>query len=69
MSPRSTAHIASPCVQVCMIDRTTGLCMGCFRTGEEISNWSIMAPETRTEIMTALPMRRALLGPEMFGEA
>jgi predicted Fe-S protein YdhL (DUF1289 family) len=52
-----------------MIDRATGLCLGCFRTGEEISWWGALSAEQRDEIMAALPDRRLHLGPELFGEA
>jgi len=31
--------IDSPCTAACSIDRKTGLCKGCRRTGKEISNW------------------------------
>ncbi len=66
---RMPAAIRTPCVQVCSIDAGAGLCLGCFRTVEEISNWSLLAPDAREAIMAALPVRRLLIGPEMFGEA
>jgi len=51
------AEVESPCVQVCVIHPATNLCVGCRRTGDEITRWSQMSPEERREIMTALPER------------
>lgn len=35
----SRQTIDSPCIGVCSMDDLSGLCMGCFRTMEEIQNW------------------------------
>ena len=32
-------EVQSPCIGVCAIDDTTGLCQGCFRTFDEIQYW------------------------------
>ena len=32
--------INSPCKNICTIDKKTGLCLGCYRTLEEIALWS-----------------------------
>ena len=42
---RAPAHgmapdVASPCISVCRMSASTGLCEGCFRTGDEIAGWS-----------------------------
>ncbi|WP_363318715.1 DUF1289 domain-containing protein [Rhodoferax sp.] len=31
--------VPSPCLSVCQMDATTGLCQGCLRTLEEIGQW------------------------------
>jgi uncharacterized protein len=31
--------VASPCNSVCKVDPATRLCMGCFRTLDEIAGW------------------------------
>jgi predicted Fe-S protein YdhL (DUF1289 family) len=59
--------IVTPCVLVCFIDPESGLCLGCFRTGEEIANWIGMTPERRVEVMAELPPRRALIDPAKLG--
>jgi predicted Fe-S protein YdhL (DUF1289 family) len=35
-----TEAVASPCIDVCRMNPSTGLCDGCFRTIDEIANWS-----------------------------
>jgi uncharacterized protein len=32
-------EIQSPCIGVCSIDDSTGLCQGCYRTMDEIQGW------------------------------
>ena len=31
--------IQSPCIGVCSMDDSTGLCQGCYRTMDEIQGW------------------------------
>lgn len=47
----------SPCVNICMIDDLSGLCVGCGRSGDEIAGWIDMSPTERRSIMAALPGR------------
>ena len=54
----TSAPIASPCVDVCVIDEAAGLCEGCARTSEEIACWITYTPRQRREIMAELPARR-----------
>lgn len=49
--------IESPCILVCSIDRKTGYCFGCGRTGDEIGAWMTYSAETRRKIMAELPGR------------
>ena len=50
-------EIDSPCVKLCVIHPEERLCVGCFRTIEEISQWSQMAPAARSAIMADLAER------------
>ncbi|MDX1569660.1 MAG: DUF1289 domain-containing protein [Xanthomonadales bacterium] len=43
---------------VCTLD-ADGHCMGCFRTAEEIQDWSQLNPSERREIMETLHERAA----------
>ncbi len=55
--------IATPCVQVCVVDGASSLCLGCYRTLSEIAGWSAMTDAERAAIMAALPEReREVLG-------
>ena len=38
--PAAPGPVPSPCVNVCRMDRRTGLCEGCYRTIDEITRWS-----------------------------
>jgi len=51
----STRH--SPCVGVCQIDKTTGWCIGCGRTGNEIGSWLGLGDEERLALWAELPKR------------
>lgn len=50
--------VASPCVNLCRLDRQSGYCDGCGRTMAEISNWLSGTAEWRQAVMAALPGRR-----------
>jgi uncharacterized protein len=32
-------EVPSPCIGVCSMDDSTGLCLGCYRTMDEIQQW------------------------------
>ncbi|MEC5214186.1 prolyl-tRNA editing enzyme YbaK/EbsC (Cys-tRNA(Pro) deacylase)/predicted Fe-S protein YdhL (DUF1289 family) [Polaromonas sp. CG_9.5] len=34
------ADVPSPCISICRMSASSGLCEGCFRTGDEIAVWS-----------------------------
>ncbi len=34
--------VTSPCVSVCAVDKTLGMCIGCLRTLAEIGAWRTM---------------------------
>ncbi len=68
-SPKAPAPIRTPCVQVCAVDAESGLCLGCFRTLEEIATWIRLGEARRDEIMAELPSRRSRIAPEKLGPA
>lgn len=59
----------SPCQAVCLIDRSTGFCLGCNRTANEIAAWSRMPPETRAAVKAELAGRRTSRGKRKGGRA
>ncbi len=50
-------EVQSPCVKLCTIHPAERICVGCFRTIDEISSWSRLSPTERTTIMADLPTR------------
>ncbi|MBP0616187.1 DUF1289 domain-containing protein [Jiella mangrovi] len=53
--------IESPCTRVCTIDPSTGLCLGCARSLEEIGGWAGFSAATRQRIMAELGQRMTAL--------
>ena len=67
-APPSKA-IVTPCIKVCFVDDESGLCLGCFRTLEEIGAWSRLSDAARAEIMGRLEARRGQIAPGKLGLA
>jgi len=55
--------IPSPCINVCQMDAPSGLCIGCFRTIDEITVWSKTDDATRAHILAAVSQRRLTQAP------
>lgn len=62
-------EIESPCVKLCVIHPEERLCLGCFRTIEEISAWSRLSPDERRAVMADLPSREPRLARRRGGRA
>jgi hypothetical protein len=64
--PQSTAKVSdevpSPCISVCTLLEPQKICIGCFRTIDEIAHWSVLDAAARRAVLAALPARRAALG-------
>lgn len=50
-------EIESPCVKVCVVHPTERICVGCFRSLDEIARWGRMTVEERRAVMAELPSR------------
>jgi predicted Fe-S protein YdhL (DUF1289 family) len=57
MAQETTPKPDTPCIAVCVIDPTTGLCLGCGRTLAEIARWHAMERSERLSVMATLPQR------------
>ena len=57
----------SPCVQICMIDLHSKLCIGCYRTADEIAAWARMDAPSRQSLRAELPKRAAQIKPNRRG--
>ena len=62
-------EIESPCVRVCVVHPEARICTGCYRTIDEIGQWSKMTSDERREIMEALPDRASSLRKRRGGRA
>jgi predicted Fe-S protein YdhL (DUF1289 family) len=54
--------VPSPCITVCQIDDTTGLCLGCVRNVDEIREWPILTAEEKKQILERIRERRSAAG-------
>jgi predicted Fe-S protein YdhL (DUF1289 family) len=63
--------VSTPCVNVCVIEPVSGLCIGCGRTGAEIAQWAGLGEAERLAVMAGLGERLRLLTarPGQSGEA
>lgn len=54
--------IPSPCIGLCRIDDSSGLCLGCARTRGEIAMWRQASQYELSRVWAELPARRVRLG-------
>lgn len=50
--------VSSPCIGICRMDVRTGLCEGCFRTIDEIAQWSTAGDEWKRAVWADIVLRR-----------
>lgn len=56
--------VKSPCVAVCALDEND-VCIGCYRTGQEITDWGEMDNEQKREVLKKVAEREAESGNVM----
>jgi predicted Fe-S protein YdhL (DUF1289 family) len=54
-----SAHVPSPCVSVCVVHPTQGLCEGCLRNIEEIGAWGQMPSAQQRQVWQRIQVRCA----------
>lgn len=54
-------EIRSPCVSICALD-DQDLCVGCYRTGQEISDWGKMSNAERKAVLQKVQEREQHAG-------
>jgi len=59
----------SPCKKICVMHPGARICIGCFRTIDEIAQWGRLDAEARKTIMAELDSREALLPKKRVGRA
>ena len=56
---QAAAKLPSPCISVCQMDPSDGVCLGCYRTRGEIASWRSMDEADQIKLLDILNERRA----------
>lgn len=51
-----TDNVPSPCVSICALDEND-VCVGCFRSGTEISQWGRLSNEQKRDVLKNVAKR------------
>lgn len=62
-------EIQSPCINICVVHPEARICTGCYRSIDEITQWSKLSNAERSEVMQELPSRAANLTKRRGGRA
>ncbi len=54
----ATQPVKSPCIEVCSLNHED-VCIGCYRTANEIIEWFSASDERKREILAAIGQRRS----------
>ena len=49
-------NVPSPCVSICALDEND-VCVGCFRSGTEISQWGRLSNEQKIDVLKNVAKR------------
>ena len=52
----------SPCISICSLDESD-ICLGCFRSADEITDWFMAGPEEKRAILRRAEQRRRTAQP------
>ncbi|MES1977150.1 DUF1289 domain-containing protein [Polaromonas sp.] len=55
------SEVPSPCISVCRMSTVTDMCMGCFRTRNEIAGWSSAGNDGKRAVWSLIRQRMAAL--------
>ena len=50
----------SPCIKICTYDEEEELCIGCYRTKQELQDWWIMTRKQKLEVLKKLEKRQLI---------
>jgi uncharacterized protein len=48
----------SPCSGICKMDHSSGLCLGCWRTIDEIIAWRTNSDEVKKQVLASIGIRK-----------
>lgn len=63
MAANLPLDIPSPCVKVCTMDTERGVCLGCYRTLDEIGSWGAFNVAQKLAVMVKINDRVRRWGP------
>lgn len=49
--------VASPCIHICVLDEKD-ICQGCYRSAQEIADWSCLDNATKKQVVQMAQLRR-----------
>lgn len=58
---KDTGKVPSPCISICRMSPQTGWCEGCFRTIDEIAQWSTATEEVKRKVWVEIRRRQDAL--------
>jgi len=58
-------EIKSPCISVCVLNEED-VCEGCYRSAQEITDWSILSVEDKQVVMTKVKRRFKQFNPHLL---
>tara|TARA_B110000914_G_C15121108_1_gene290629 strand:+ start:93 stop:299 length:207 start_codon:yes stop_codon:yes gene_type:complete len=50
--------VKSPCINVCLMDESRGVCIGCLRTQDEIGGWVTFSDHEKKKILVKATERK-----------
>lgn len=56
------SKLPSPCISVCTMEFSSGLCRGCLRTLDEIADWSTMSDADKRAVWARIEARANVQG-------
>ena len=54
--------VRSPCVDVCELNPASDICRGCYRSLDEIADWSRLGPDARADVYLSIRDRKERAG-------
>ena len=51
-------YLTSPCMGICKLFEDTNICQGCFRTLQEITDWSELSETGKLEVLNRIEQRK-----------
>ena len=57
--PELQTPVPSPCINVCEMDKATGLCRGCMRTIDEIVAWGTAGDDYKRAVWKEIHRRES----------